>query len=74
MAMLFDNTTVNGSWIHIENMTITSNKYERIVNNVTLAMPHAGVVAAARDPINNILQPQDLNVRFWNFQWAGKLY
>ncbi|KAL8713150.1 MAG: hypothetical protein Q9220_002671 [cf. Caloplaca sp. 1 TL-2023] len=27
-----------------------------------MAMPHAGVFAASRDPINGILQPQDLNV------------
>lgn len=24
-------------------------------------MPHAGVISAARDPLNNIIQPQDLN-------------
>lgn len=34
--------------------------YGRIVNNVTLAMPHAGVYATATDPINGILQPNEL--------------
>lgn len=69
VAMLYDNTTIQGRWIHLENMTETSQKfstsnYNRTVTNVTMAMPHAGVFAAARDPINNILQPQDLNVGF----------
>ena len=68
VAMVFDNTTVQGSWIHIEDMTTTSNRYGRIVNNITMAMPHAGIVAAARDPINNILQPQDLNVSPWKMR------
>ena len=63
-GMLYDNTTVQGSWINIQNMTEVSQKYGRIVNNVSMAMPHAGVVAAARDPINRIMQPQDLSVRF----------
>lgn len=66
LAMLYDNTTVQGSWIHVDNMTEISQKYSntrynRTVVNVTMAMPHAGVFAATRDPINNILQPQDLN-------------
>ncbi|KAI4237703.1 MAG: hypothetical protein LQ349_001645 [Xanthoria aureola] len=66
LGMLYDNTTIEGSWIHMENMTETSQKYSpddyaRIVMNVTMAMPHAGVFAATRDPINNIMQPLDLN-------------
>ncbi|KAL8699480.1 MAG: hypothetical protein Q9224_001394 [Gallowayella concinna] len=66
LGMLHDNTTIEGSWIHEENVTETSQKYslddyKRIVVNVTMAMPHAGVFAAVRDPVNNIMQPQDLN-------------
>ncbi|KAL9006295.1 MAG: hypothetical protein Q9188_000952 [Gyalolechia gomerana] len=65
VAMLYDNTTVQGSWISIENMTELSKKYspddyDRIVLNVTMAMPHTGVFKAMRDPANNIMQPQDL--------------
>ncbi|KAL8991164.1 MAG: hypothetical protein Q9169_007932 [Polycauliona sp. 2 TL-2023] len=65
LGMLYDNTTIEGSWIHVENMTETSQKhspddYKRVVMNVTMAMPHAGVSAATRDPINQIMQPQDL--------------
>ena len=62
-GMIYDNTTVQGSWINTQNMTEVSQKFGRIVNNVSMAMPHAGVIAAARDPVNRIMQPQDLNVR-----------
>ena len=60
--MLYDNTTVTGSWMNIQNMTLLSNEHHRTMNNVTMAMPHAGVFAAARDSRNGIVQPQDLNV------------
>lgn len=64
VGTLYDNTTVQGSWINRANMTEDSNKFERMVNNVTLAMPHSAVYAAATDPRNRILQPQDLDVCF----------
>lgn len=62
--MLYDNTTVKGSWINVQNNSLTqlSANYERIVNNVTMAMPHSGIFKAARDPRNGIVQPQDLSV------------
>ncbi|KAI9646576.1 hypothetical protein NHQ30_004571 [Ciborinia camelliae] len=61
-AMLYDNTTVKASWIRTNTSDMAANyeKYNRVVNNVTLAMPHAGVVAASTDQINGILQPSDL--------------
>lgn len=61
-AMLYDNTTVRGSWIMADTSNMTSNfeKYNRIINNVTMAMPHSGVSAAARYGKNEILQPTDL--------------
>lgn len=46
------------------NMTTLSANFKRTVNNVTMAMPHSGVFAAAQDPINSIVQPRELNVRF----------
>lgn len=63
--MLYDNTTIKGSWVNLvpeQNMTSLFQKHKRIVNNITMAMPHPGVLQAAGDPINNILQPQDLSV------------
>ncbi|KAL9129688.1 MAG: hypothetical protein Q9217_001930 [Psora testacea] len=62
VAMLHDNTTINGSWIEEESMPAVSDKYDRIVNNVTMAMPLTALFSAVRDPVNNILQPHDLNV------------
>ncbi|PGH13097.1 hypothetical protein AJ80_06469 [Polytolypa hystricis UAMH7299] len=55
----YDNTTVTGSWIHQQDVSELSKKYGRLVVNVTAAMPHAGVFASSRDPINAIRQPDD---------------
>ena len=63
--MLYDNTTVKGQWINSSNPTVPSEIYKRIVQNVSMAMPHANVFNAARDPANHISQPED-------FQGAGE--
>ncbi|KAJ5301953.1 hypothetical protein N7508_006816 [Penicillium antarcticum] len=55
---LWDNTTVTGSWIQIQNITTLSKKHKRMVNNITMAMPHGGITAAAMDPLNKIEQPK----------------
>jgi len=60
-GLLYENTTVTGQWIDIVNTTETSQKHGRVINNVTMAMPHSGVFAAARDQRNGILQPEELN-------------
>ena len=60
--MLNDNTTVTGSWVNITDMAKDSNTHQRIVNEVTMAMPHSGVVAAASDKLNDITQPRDVSV------------
>lgn len=54
-----DNTTVSGSWIEVQNITELSAKHGRMMNNITMAMPHGGIPSAAMDPANNIRQPQD---------------
>ena len=43
-ASLYDNITLTAAWIENENSNVTKNfeKWERIINNVTLAMPHPG--------------------------------
>lgn len=61
--MLYNNTTVKGTWVDVQNMTEISNKHGRIVNIVSLAFPHPGVAAAAQDARNKILQPAELGVR-----------
>ena len=62
VGLLYDNTTVTGSWLKNENMTTISDGFGRIINNISMAMPHSGIFAAARDPINGIRQP-NINVR-----------
>ncbi|KAG9231875.1 hypothetical protein BJ875DRAFT_381946 [Amylocarpus encephaloides] len=62
-AMLYDNTTVTGSWTYTNtsNVTAAYAKYGRVINNITMSMPHAGIVQAAKHPKNAILQPDDLD-------------
>lgn len=61
IAMLHENTTVFGEWItpSQENITRDSSLHQRLVQNVTMAMPHANIFSAARDLANHILQPDD---------------
>lgn len=62
-ALLYDNTTLTSAWIETRFSNTTEN-YEtrgRIINNVTLAMPHPSVYDAATNPVNKILQPNDLS-------------
>ena len=60
--MMYDNTTVTGSWVATEYSDVAKAyaQHGRIVNNVSLSMPHAGIFAAARHADNSILQPDDL--------------
>lgn len=60
-GLLYENTTITAQWISIINTTEVSKRYGRPINNVSLAMPHAGVFEAAHSPRNDILQPEELN-------------
>jgi hypothetical protein len=60
-GLLYENTTITGQWINIIDTAAVSKKYGRAVNNVSLALPHAGVFEAAHHPRNKILQPEELN-------------
>ncbi|CAG8067920.1 unnamed protein product [Penicillium salamii] len=57
MGSIWDNTTVTGDWIDIQNVTSLSEKHGRMMINVTMAMPHGGIPRAAMDKTNNIKQP-----------------
>ncbi|KAJ3526448.1 hypothetical protein NM208_g11182 [Fusarium decemcellulare] len=61
-TLLYDNTTMFSSWIETQYGNVTAQYEEtgRIINNVTLALPHPGVYGAATLPKNGILQPDDL--------------
>lgn len=59
-AALNDNIPVITAWLNHADVKTDSEKAGRIVNKVTVAVPHRGVPAAARHPQNNLLQPEDL--------------
>lgn len=61
-SLLYGNMTMTASWIETQHSNVTASfeKYGRIINNVTMAMPHPGVYAAAKSAKNDILQPDDL--------------
>jgi hypothetical protein len=50
------NTTVVPQWVNVIDTAEASKKYQRVINNVTLALPHVGVANAARDKRN--IMPQ----------------
>lgn len=62
-ALLNDNTSVTAPWVeeYTTNMTEIYETQGIIVNNVSMAMPHPGVIQAAQDPINGIIQPAELD-------------
>lgn len=62
-SLLYDNTTLTSAWIETthSNTTEQHERFNRIINNVTLAMPHPSVYDAATNPVNKILQPNDLS-------------
>ncbi|CCT69324.1 uncharacterized protein FFUJ_07978 [Fusarium fujikuroi IMI 58289] len=61
-TLLHDNTTMYSSWIETEHGDVEAHFEEtgRIINNVTLALPHPGVYGASKLKVNGILQPDDL--------------
>lgn len=65
-ALHQDNTTMIAPWIRQENVTTTSDGI--IYNNVTMAMPHVGVIQAANDPINDLLRVDDFEGAVINIQ------
>lgn len=62
-ASLHGNTTLLGSWIDTKYSNVTAHFEQtgRIINNVTLALPHPGVLSAATSSLNGILQPEELS-------------
>jgi hypothetical protein len=63
-ALFSNDTTVIAPWVgnNLDHTAaFTDENTGAIVNNVSIAFPHAGVVTAAMDPSNNIAQPEDLD-------------
>ncbi|KAF1812602.1 hypothetical protein P152DRAFT_514211 [Eremomyces bilateralis CBS 781.70] len=61
VGSLYEDTTIKAQWIDNRNLTSDSEAFGRVLNNVSLAFPHVGVVQSARDQVNQILQPEDLD-------------
>ncbi|KAK5136667.1 hypothetical protein LTR08_002320 [Meristemomyces frigidus] len=59
-ALLNDNTTVTAPWVEQNNVTIDE-KTGALINNVSMAMPHPGVIQAAMDEKNSLMQPSELD-------------
>lgn len=60
-ALVSDNTSITAPWIQQQNVTSVPGLEGRWINNVTMAMPHTGIIAAAQDPVNRLMQPGDLD-------------
>lgn len=63
-ALLGNDTVVIAPWVGNKlnhTAAFTDENTGIIVNNVSIAFPHAGVVTAAKDPSNNIPQPEDFD-------------
>lgn len=60
-ALINENTTVTAPWVEAINMTEKYAEFNVIINNVSMAMPHPGVMQAASDPINKLMQPEELD-------------
>ncbi|CAK1365071.1 unnamed protein product [Cercospora beticola] len=66
-AQFNGNTTVAAPWI--EHRNVTQDAYKGyIINNVTMAMPHMGIVQAAIDPANDIMQPSEVQGALYNIR------
>ncbi|OCL08619.1 hypothetical protein AOQ84DRAFT_37209 [Glonium stellatum] len=61
-GLLHENTSITASWVQVVNVPDASKQFGgRIINNASLAMPHSGIFQAARDPRNDIIQPEELD-------------
>ncbi|KAJ4375378.1 hypothetical protein N0V83_002464 [Neocucurbitaria cava] len=61
VGLQYGNSTVVPQWINIINTTEVSNLHQRVVNNVTLALPHIGVVDAIHNQRNRMPQSESSN-------------
>ena len=61
-AVFNGNVTVHGSWVDAIDMTNASQLYNRVITNVSMVMPHPGVIAAATLMKNNFPQAGDPDV------------
>ncbi|CZR50143.1 uncharacterized protein PAC_00015 [Phialocephala subalpina] len=60
-SSIFVNATIQGDWVQTQesDMSTKFKQFQRVVNNITLSMPHAGIYYASQDAKNKIQQPVD---------------
>jgi hypothetical protein len=61
VGLQYENSTVVPQWINIINTTEVSNLHQRVINNVTLALPHIGVVDAIHNQRNRMPRSESSN-------------
>ncbi|KAJ8114529.1 hypothetical protein OPT61_g3606 [Boeremia exigua] len=59
VGLPYAKSTVTPQWINVKNTTEVSKSFQRVVNNVSLAMPHTGILNAVDDPNNDMPQVDD---------------
>lgn len=71
IGLPYANATVVPQWIDIVDTREVSKKYQRVVNNVSLAMPHIGVSNAVRDLRNDMPRSETSDVIKAYSLWAS---
>ena len=61
IGLPYANTRIVPQWIHVVDTAEASRRYKRVINNVSLALPHIGVSNAAHDQRNHMPQSDTLD-------------
>ena len=63
VSSIFPNATMKGAWVQTHDYKVPVNfvKFGRIINNVTLSMPHSDVYVASERPKNQIIAARSVH-------------
>ncbi|KAH7076869.1 hypothetical protein BKA63DRAFT_532913 [Paraphoma chrysanthemicola] len=61
VGLQYENATVVPQWVNVINTTEVSDLHQRVVNNVTLAIPHIGVVDVIHNQRNRMPRSESSN-------------
>lgn len=71
VGLQYENATVVPQWINVINTTEVSSLHRRVINNVTLALPHIGVVDAIQNQRNRMPRSESSNSIGTYSLWAS---
>lgn len=74
VAVFNGNVSVQGSWVDQSDMAAASQTYNRTITNVSMAMPHAGLVKAAAFRDNKLPQVDNINVSIHDQDEQAHIY